>query len=294
MQRGFVLLRIGAVRRFGGASRHNIRRVDYPWKGQLLKTSWEFMKQEMINHFETQPSRDSTIHIRARKWPRYTMKEQLIEKGQLPALISKHGPERRVMFNKSEIERIAFDEPQGHLSYLFKGRLFRIHVDDWIEECVVADVATHPVEKELQFIRFDRHLPGHMTTVPIPVTLSGLWGCPGYQKGGHVELAMPTVMCECIGETLPPPFLIDVSGLKLDDPYGKLTLRDLHSILPTDGTARFARDYTLDEEVVMCYDPKAFPEVPLPSDWQDPNFDHRGGRYHLTYTGFWPKQITRQ
>ena len=31
------------------------------------------------------------------------------------------------------------------------------------------------------------------TVVPIPVSISGLWGCPGYRKGGHVEVALPTV-----------------------------------------------------------------------------------------------------
>merc|ERR1712048_709748 len=179
----------------------------------------------------------------------------------------------------------------GHLSYLFKGRLFRVHVGDWIEECVVTDVATHPVEQELYFVRMERHVPGKMTTLPIPVTLSGLWGCPGYQKGGHVDIAMPTIMCECVGETIPPPFIVDVTTLKLEPPYGKITLADLQKALPLDGMTRFSRRYSLDEEVVMCYDPKAFPEVPLPGDWKDPNFFHRGGRqYHLTYTGFFPKQ----
>merc|ERR1712039_769027 len=182
----------------------------------------------------------------------------------------------------------------GHLSNLFKGRLFRIHVGNWIEECVVSDVSTHPVEQELYFVRFNRHVPGQVTTLPIPVTLSGLWGCPGYRSGGHVDLAMPTIECECVGDRIPPPFLIDVSKMGLEDPFGKITLRDIQHALPEDGTARFSRRYTLDEEVVMCYDPKSVPEVPLPQDWKDPNFEHRGGRYHLTYTGFFPKQTTRQ
>jgi len=221
------------------------------------------------------------------------MKEILLEKGRLPAVISKFGPHRRITFNKSELERIAFDEPDGHLSHLFKGRLFRIYVGDWVEECVVSDVSTHAVDQELYFVRFDRHVPGNMTTVPIPVTISGLWGCPGYRSGGQVEVAMPTILCEVIGERVPPPFIVDVTSLRLEAPYGKITLGDIRNALPDDGTVRFARQYDMDEEVVTCYDPKALGEVPLPHDWQDPNFDHRGGRYHLTYTGYWPKQTTR-
>merc|ERR1712194_142635 len=144
------------------------------------------------------------------------------------------------------------------------------------------------------FVRFERHVPGQVTTVPIPVSLSGFWGCPGYRHGGHVDLAMPIIECECVGNSIPPPFIIDVSKLKLEAPYGKITLQDIKNVLPDDGTVRFSRQYDMDQEVVMCYDPKTVPEVPLPADYEDPNFDHRGGRYHLTYTGFWPKQTTRQ
>jgi len=221
------------------------------------------------------------------------LKEELLEKGRLPALITKYGHCRKIHFNKQEVERIAFDEPEGHLSHLFKGRLFRVHVSDWIEECVVSDLSAHSVEQELYFVRFNRHVPGQMTTIPIPVTLSGLWASPGYRKGGHVDLAMPTIWCEVVGEAIPPPFLIDVSSLSMDAPYGKITLEDLKEALPSDGTVRFSRQYTMQEEVVMCYDPKSIPEVPLPDDYKDPNFDRVGGRYHLTYTGFWPKQTTR-
>eukprot|EP00927_Polykrikos_kofoidii_P021462 TRINITY_DN20289_c0_g1_i1.p1 TRINITY_DN20289_c0_g1~~TRINITY_DN20289_c0_g1_i1.p1 ORF type:complete len:317 (-),score=56.54 TRINITY_DN20289_c0_g1_i1:59-1009(-) len=276
-----ALCAVGASRHFSSKG-YSIRRVDYPWKAVLLKESWKFMKQEMINHFQSQPQRDSTVHLLGRPWPRFMMKEEILEKGRVPALITKYGVERRMTLDK------------GHLSHLFKGRLFRIHYEDWIEECVVADCSVHPVEQEMYFVRFNRHVPGKLTNVPIPVTLAGLWGCPGYQKGGHVDLSMPTVNCECVGDTIPPPFIVDVSNLKLDDPYGRITLRDIKHKLPSDGLTRFSRNYTLDEEVVMCYDPKAIGEVPLPPDWKDPNFDKGDGRrYHLTYTGFWPKQTTR-
>lgn len=219
-----------------------------------------------------------------------------MESGRVPAIISRWGPERRIHVNQKEIEKYAFDEPQGHLSHLFKGRLFRVHFEDWIEEVVAVDVNVHPVEQEMYFVKFVRHVPGKITRLPIPVTLSGLWGCPGYRAGGHVELAMPTIDCECVGDSIPPPFIIDVSYLKLEQPYGKITLDDIQHALPADGTVRFARDYNLSEqEVVTCYDPKALGEVPLPADWKDPNFNTgNSGRISLTYTGFWPKQTTRQ
>lgn len=276
------------------SKRYKIRRVDYPWKMDLQREAWEYMRQDMVNYFRSQPQRDSTVNVRATPWPAFASKDEILEAGALPGLIARWGPQRRMVLNKEEMEKIAFDEPQGHLSHLFKGRLFRIHMDDWIEECVAVDASMHPVEQELYFVRFERHVPGKMTTVPIPVSLSGLWGCPGYHSGGHVDLSMPTIMVECVGEKIPPPFIIDVSKLQLEDPYSKITLRDIARMLPKDGTARFWRKYSLDEEVVMCYNPKVIGESPLPADYQDPNFEHRGGRYHLTYTGFWPRQTTRQ
>mmetsp|Transcript_34006 Transcript_34006/g.75857 ORF Transcript_34006/g.75857 Transcript_34006/m.75857 type:complete len:310 (+) Transcript_34006:85-1014(+) len=274
---------------------YTIERVRYPFKMELLQESWKFMKAEMVEHFQNQPERDSSVHIRAESWPRFVMKEALLEEDRLPAIITGYGPQRRVHFKQQEMEQIAFDEPQGHLSHLFKGRLFRIYVDEWIEECVVSDVSTHPVERELHFVRLRRHVPGKLSKVPIPVMLSGLWGCPGYQAGGHVDLAMPTIDCECVGENIPPPFVLDVSRLELEEPYSKITLRDIYDMLPKDGKTRFSRDYSLEEEVVMCYRPKAIGETPLPDDYQDPNFlNKRGERIHLTYTGFFPKQTTRQ
>ncbi|CAJ1357817.1 unnamed protein product [Effrenium voratum] len=232
----------------------------------------------MVGYFRNSVERDSTVHMRADPWPRFTMKEYLLENGLLPGVICKYGPNRKVTFNKAEMEKIAFDEEQGHLSNLFKGRLFRLHVGRWIEECIVKDVATHPVDQELMFVRFERHIPGKMTVVPIPVSISGLWGCPGYRKGGQVEIGLPTVKCEVVGDHIPPPFVVDVSNLHLENPFGKITLRQLQPLLPNDGTVRFAREYSLDEEVVTCYDPKVLGETPLPHDWQDPNFIHRGGR----------------
>jgi len=279
--------------RAGGSKRYNLKRVDYPWKQEILKYSWNFLKQEMVDHFVSQPQRDSTVHLVSGEWPRFTMKEELLEQGLLPAMITGWGPPRRAVFDKAEIERIAFDEEGGHLSHLFKGRLFRVQVDKWVEECIVEDVSVHPVEQEMYFVRFRRHVPGKVTTLGIPVSLSGLWGCPGYRSGGHVELAMPTIDCECVGDQIPPPFVVDVTKLKLEHPYSKITLEDIKHQLPEDGNTRFSRHYSMDAEVVMCYDFKTVPEVPLPPDWEDPNFTHRGGRYHLTYTGFWPKQITR-
>lgn len=284
---------VAEERRAFSSKGYNIKRVQYPWKTMMLKYSWEFLKQEMVTHFEAQPQRDSTVHIRGELWPRFTMKEELLEQDRLPALIGGWGPSRRVVFSKAEMERIAFDEPEAHLSHLFKGRLFRVYVGNWVEECVVDDISVHPVERELYFIRFRRHVPGKVTALSIPVSISGLWGCPGYRAGGHVDLAMPTIKCECVGEKIPPPFVIDVTNLKLESPYSKITISDIKNQLPEDGLTRFSRDYTGEEEVVMCYDPKSIPETPLPPEWQDPNFNHRGGRYHLTYTGFWPKQTTR-
>ena len=49
--------------------------------------------------------------------------------------------------------------------------------------CVVQDVSVHPVEQEMYFVRFRRHVPGQITNVAIPVVLSSLWGCPGYRIG---------------------------------------------------------------------------------------------------------------
>ena len=57
---------------------------------------------------------------------------------------------------------------------------------------------------------------------------------------------MATVKIECIGEEIPPPLLVDCSRLRLEKPYGAITLRDLLPLLPQDGLTRFHRSYDLD------------------------------------------------
>lgn len=186
------------------------------------------------------------------------------------------------------------------------------------EILIYADhVSAHTVEQELHFVRFKRHIPFKtVSTVPVPVTLVGTYGCPGQLKGGHIELNMPTVDCEVIGEEFPPPFLVDCSKLNIDTVeeglnYGRITLEDLQPLLDEGQTVRsdngedvptvrFARKYlndgqSLDEtEVVFCYDLKKVPLQPLPEDYDDPNFYNRAGKkIHLTYTGYRPKQTTR-
>ena len=60
-----------------------------------------------------------------------------------------------------------------------------------------------------------------MSVVPIPVSLIGSYGCPGQLKGGHIDLHMPTVNCEIVGDRFPPPLQVDCSRLNLDAPYGE-------------------------------------------------------------------------
>lgn len=52
------------------------------------------------------------------------------------------------------------------------------------------------------------------------------------------------VNCEVVGERIPPPFVVDVSNLHLEEPFGKITLGDMLHLLPSDGTVRFGRDYS--------------------------------------------------
>ena len=47
------------------------------------------LRKDMVAHFRDAPERDSTVHIRADPWPRFTMKEFLLEKGLLPGVITK-------------------------------------------------------------------------------------------------------------------------------------------------------------------------------------------------------------
>lgn len=288
------------IARILSASKHyRIKRVDYPFLKYLRSQAWGSLHGEMIKFFRQQkPERKSTISVTARRWPRFASKEQLVSEGLVPAIIWKYGDDLRVVFERSDIEAIAFDDvgENSHVSNLFKARLIKVQVDnEFTEECVVSDVSAHVNNREIQFLKLARHISGKVTTVDLPVSLIGLLGCPATLQGAQVDLALPTIKVECIGPEIPPPLLVDVSTLKYVPPYTCITLGDLEKLLPQDGKTRLSREYSekdkREKEAVVCYEIRGIEERQLPSDYQDPNFFNRKGRkYHVTYSGFWPRQ----
>merc|ERR1712232_931137 len=111
--------------------------------------------------------------------------------------------------------------------------------------------------------------------------LVGIYGSPGHLKNGHIDLAMPTIKCEIVGDKFPPPFQVDCSKLNMHSKgkYGAITLADLKDHLaPYDGLVKFSREYGFNQkslnskDVVMCYNLSDFPEKARPTDYEDPNF----------------------
>ncbi|XP_952657.1 uncharacterized protein TA13025 [Theileria annulata] len=271
------------------------------FKRILRRRHWELLKKELVDTF-SKHSRDTSITLEVLPWPKFVQKEQLLSEGLVPALITDFGPLRKICIKSHLIHKLAFDEPYAHLSHLFTGRLYNLFVKNEgqgqhsdggvLEKCIISEVNSDPVEKVLYFIKFKRHVEGRITEVNIPCTITGLFASPAYLKGYHVELMMPTIKCEVVGKTIPPPFQIDVSSLEYNYPFSSIYLRDILHLLPSDESVLFHRDYDLDTQEVVCtYLPGSLPEQPLPADYIDPNFiNKKGKRIHLTYKGYWPKQ----
>ena len=271
--------------------------MDYPWLKFARSESWKAIHSQMIDFFQRQqPERNSAVTIEAQSWPRFASKEQLLAEGLIPAVIWKHGEERRVVFAKSEIDQVAFDDigENSHVSNLFKARLLRVLVDDeWIESCVVSDWWAHVNQRDLFFLKLARHVPGKLTCIELPISLTGLFGSPANLQGAQVDLVMPSIKIECVGDKIPPPLQLDVSQLRYEAPYSKISLDEVAKLLPIDGKTRLSREYSdpSNVEVVQCYEVRGIEERALPTDYQDPNFFNRKGKkYHVTYSGFWPRQ----
>ncbi|KAK2195281.1 bifunctional Ribosomal protein L25-Gln-tRNA synthetase [Babesia duncani] len=241
---------------------------------------------------EMHKTEDTSVTLNGNKWPRFVQKECLWAEGLVPAIITDHGPLRKITIPFKDILPLAFDEAYGHLSLLFSGRLYKLKVDDTLETCVVSHVQADALERQIYFMKFKRHVPGTISEVDIPCTMVGLLASPAYLKGYHVQLMMPTIKCEVAGNTVPPPFLIDVSKLNYKQPFNSIYLEDIEHLLPQDQSCLFHRKYNLKtQEVVSTYQPSSLPEEPLPPDYVDPNFvNKKNRRIHLTYTGFFPKQ----
>ncbi|ORM42386.1 putative aspartate aminotransferase [Babesia sp. Xinjiang] len=235
-------------------------------------------------------STEATVNVLS--WPKFVQKEHLWASNLVPAIITAHGPLKKICIKNSDIFPLAFDEEDGHLSYLFSGRLYNLRIGNEIERCVVSHVHADPLEKVLYFVKFARHVEGHISEVDIPCSVVGLLASPAYLKGYHVQLMMPTIKCEVAGNTVPPPFQIDVSKLDYKEPFNSIMLKDIEHLLPRDESVMFHRSYDPETQEVLCtYQTGTLPEQPLPPDYVDPNFlNKKGQRIHLTYKGFYPKQ----
>lgn len=62
----------------------------------------------------------------------------------------------------------------------------------------------------------------------------------------QVWCRMPGLHVPWVPRIIPVPLRVsqDVSQLQLEQPFGKITLRDMLPLLPADGTVRFAREYS--------------------------------------------------
>jgi hypothetical protein len=270
----------------------NTQRSTYEFKRDMERMAWIAMKAQMVEFFQTRPTRDSSVSVDAISWPRFAPKEKVLDEGYIPAIIGKYGIDRKVLIKKADLNEIAFDDgPDAHVSHLFKGRLFNIAVDNqYLEPCIVSEYKAHPVNQDISFVKFSRQLEGIWTELEIPITLTGLFGCPAVMAGGTVELRKPTITVLCPGYNIPPPFLVDCSHLSLSS-SPNIYLSDLESQLPKG--VSFSRKYKDFTKIIIVesFDYKTVEETKLPLDYQDPNFTRKSGKkVHLTHSGFWPKQ----
>lgn len=280
----------------------------------MRRVQWPLMRSEMCDFFEKQlrgPARSleqlqeqreqtngnvvsfwrsSSVDVECRPWERFISAQQIQGEGFIPAIVNGKGIYRKCAIPAAAIHELAFEEAEGHLSLLFKARLFRLHIGPITEECVVTQVKADPLARRLYFVGFERHVPGSVTEVQLPLTLVGLLACPAYHQGCHVELARPTVPVQFVGAEPPPPFLVDVSQLQFSPPYSAVTIDCLIEQLPSDGTARFPPSLNPKEEVAWAYEIGTLPEAHLPSDWRDPNFvDRRGNMMDVWYHRKFPR-----
>ncbi|KAL8439618.1 hypothetical protein Efla_003831 [Eimeria flavescens] len=141
-----------------------------------------------LHHHQQQQQRNSlwrssTVEVECRPWERFVSSEQLRGAGFVPCVISGKGVYRKVAAPAAALQELAFDEAEGHLSFLFKARLFCLRVGPLVELCIVREVKADPLSRRLYFVAFERHLAGSLTEVSIPLTLVGLLACPAYHQG---------------------------------------------------------------------------------------------------------------
>ncbi|KAL8274294.1 hypothetical protein Esti_001748 [Eimeria stiedai] len=88
--------------------------------------------------------RSSSVNVEARPWERFVSSEQLRAEGYVPCVVKGKGPYRKLAVSFAALHDLAFDEAEGHLSFLFKARVFHVHVGPMVELCVAKEVKADP------------------------------------------------------------------------------------------------------------------------------------------------------
>ncbi|SBS81902.1 ribosomal L25-like protein, partial [Plasmodium malariae] len=206
---------------------YHTKRNHLNYKLYLKFKQWDYLKKEIINYFNSNSKINTVVDLKARRWEKFKKKELIQVHGYVPAIIWKYGIEKRICIDHKLIDEYAFEEDDGHLSLLFSARLFRIHIEGDVIECVVSHVEADPLEKHIYFLKFARVVENQVTEINIPCSIVGLIGCPAYINGYHVQLALNYIKCKVMGNNIPPPFQIDVSKLTYKEPYNSIKLKDL-------------------------------------------------------------------
>lgn len=84
------------------------------YKRALKRYHWELIHED-LKYLFSQHNRDTLVQIKAHPWQRFASKEELWHRGFIPALLC-NGRYERFTLRREEIERVAFEEPEGHLS----------------------------------------------------------------------------------------------------------------------------------------------------------------------------------
>lgn len=151
---------------------------------------------------------EKALHVKVRDEFGSASARRYRRNGQIPSVVYGGDKNHHVLVDAHEFHH----EFRHHIS---ENTIIQLHIDGKKSNVLVKDFQSDILTSEVFHIDFLEVVAGHMLKTHIPVVWEGT--PKGVKEGGLLEHLTETIEVECLPEDMPESFVVDVSGLGLND-----------------------------------------------------------------------------
>ena len=166
-----------------------------------------------------------------------TLEAQPREAGKKAARAARRNGDVPCVLYGHHVEPVAFQVPEKSLKPLIfthETHLVSIEIDSNAWECVVKDIAFHPVTDRPMHADFQVLQEGEMVTLAVPVRYIGT--AIGQTEGGHLSFLLHELEVSCLPKDIPSQIEVDITNIGIGDAVhvGDLEVENIDIHAPDD------------------------------------------------------------